>query len=189
MPDNAIKDRDDLDLLLDAALAAYVDAEAQPGLTHRILAAARHLEPRRSALRWLPLAISALAAALLASIFLIHRAGIPSHPAPLVAQVPAPTFSAGLKSNPTPPAHRAREHAARAASRPAPAQLPRLEVFPTPTPLSPEERALLTAQGNPDGVPTQPAQSAAVLDRQSVEPLHIAAIEIPPLNPPRNGGN
>ncbi|HZD48600.1 MAG TPA: hypothetical protein VE178_07625 [Silvibacterium sp.] len=190
IPDHAIKDRDDLDLLLDAALATYVDVEAEPGLTHRVLAAARHLQPRRSSLRWLPLAISALAAALLVSIYLVRRAGAPSNPAPLVAKVPATTFSTSLKSNSLSPAHRAREHAARAVSRPAEPQLPRLEVFPTPTALSSEERALLTAaHGNPERVPGQLTQSATGLDRQSVEPLHIATIEIPPLNPPRNGGN
>jgi hypothetical protein len=65
-----------------------------------------------------------------------------------------------------------------------------LEVFPTPAPLSPEEQALADlVNRDPRIVTRQIAQSAITPQPQPVERIHIAAIHIPPLNPPDNGGN
>jgi hypothetical protein len=66
------------------------------------------------------------------------------------------------------------------------ASLPRQEVFPTPTPLTPQEQALAAlATRNPGNV----SQSVAEAQKQPVEPLEIAAIRIKPLNPPDKGQN
>ena len=64
--------------------------------------------------------------------------------------------------------------------------LPRLEVFPMPTPLTSEEQALVALANRNLGDNTQPF---ARNQTQPVEPLRIAVIQIPPLNPPDNGGN
>jgi hypothetical protein len=71
MRDDPTQDRDELDILLDAALATYVDSEPSPSLRPRILAAASDLD--RPSLGWLSWAIPALAAALLMTIFRTPR--------------------------------------------------------------------------------------------------------------------
>ncbi len=58
--------------------------------------------------------------------------------------------------------------------------LPKLDVFPTPRPLSPEERALVVSVQAPE-----PPRSALVKGReQDDDSVHIAAIHIPPIEPP-----
>src|SRR5271168_4583232 len=90
------QDRDDLDPLLDAALATYADPAPAPGLTNRILASTTRLEHRPHPRRWMAWAVPALAALLLLAIFLSHR-GIVRHKQSPVAASPAP-------SSPTPTA-------------------------------------------------------------------------------------
>ena len=192
MRDDAME-RDELDLLLDqqidGALATYIDAEAKPGLAHSILAATSRREPRgRPALRWLAVAVPALAAVLLVAILVAHRANSPSQTAHVVAQAPSATPRTVLPAKPG----RLSPLVARAVkvrdAHVAPS-LPRREVFPTPVPLTAEEQALLAGRKpNSQQVSTQLAQSAT-RSEQPVEPIHIADIHIPPLNPPDNGGN
>src|SRR5579862_1957735 len=91
--------RDDLDTLLDAALASYVHAAPSPGLTPRILMATRSID-HHSAIRWTLWAIPAIAALLAVMILLpvrhIHRDPPPSalqlsrsaSPAPVTAPRP-----------------------------------------------------------------------------------------------------
>ena len=64
MPDNPMQKGDELDILLDAALATYIDSEPSPGLTRRILAVTKDLDCRAS-VRWLHWAVPTLAALLL----------------------------------------------------------------------------------------------------------------------------
>jgi hypothetical protein len=210
MRDNAMNDRDDLDILLNAALATYVDPGAAPGLISRILTSTcwrakqvnRHIDNRRP-LRWLPWAVPTLAALLLVVIFTVrhavtHRvelsatAGL-SHPSELTPHAPAistpsPKVETHLAAASNPRQIRQIKRPMHAASPPP---LPRLEVFPTPTPLSQEERALVDlANRRPD----QAAQVAnrSLADRsqeQAIEPIRIAAIHIPPLNLPDNDTN
>jgi hypothetical protein len=63
---------------------------------------------------------------------------------------------------------------------------PKLDVFPTPTPLSAEERALVTVA---DTAP--PSQREALIESQEKPdaPLSIAALNIPPLAAPGEGKN
>jgi hypothetical protein len=196
MRDDPMKERDELDSQLDAALATYVDAEANPGLTYRIIsvtsrALTNRTEPRRSSLRWLPLAVPALAAALLVTILLTQRAPVPAaishHPDQVSSRTAVsvvPCKVVPCKPAPAhPPEHRA---VAVVAARPA----PRREVFPTPVPLTAQERAFLGNRRLGD-VPAQEisAQTVQSVPHGPVEPIHIAAIHIPPLNPPDNGNN
>ena len=81
MRDDAMKDRDDLDILLDAALATYADPGLLPGLTSRIVASAHGIDSRRRPVRWLPWAVLALAALVLIVAFftphnLTHRTAL-----------------------------------------------------------------------------------------------------------------
>jgi hypothetical protein len=201
------EERDDLDLQLDAALATYAAPEANPHLAAQILAAiapdrtaaqARPTVPRR---RWQPwaiaipsIAIPALAAMLLA-VFLPLRRSHQHHPLSPTAATPHITSSMVL----TPPHPVAASHppqtpaqtptkTRRAQIQPSPveASLPKQEVFPTPTPLTPQEQALAALTNrNPGDI----SQSVARAEQQPVEPIRIAAISIQPLNPPGKGEN
>jgi hypothetical protein len=64
--------------------------------------------------------------------------------------------------------------------------LPKLNVFPAPQPLSPEEQILARFVTE-----APPAERAAFLDaqRQADSSLDIATIHIPPLDPPVKGSN
>jgi hypothetical protein len=61
----------------------------------------------------------------------------------------------------------------------APEALPRQEVFPSPSPLTPEERAAIA-------LTREPLQMAHQLDTAEVEitPIHIAGLQIKPIAPP-----
>ncbi|HTA85962.1 MAG TPA: hypothetical protein VK729_06800 [Silvibacterium sp.] len=193
MRDDAMKDRDDLDILLDAALATYADPGLSPGLTSRIVASAHGIDSRRRPVRWLPWAVLALAALVLIVAFftlhnLTHRTALPP-----VAQL-SPRPSVHVLTTPD-PAISIQPTVVRSNSPRTvktlyvanPQQpLPRLEVFPTPTPLTSEEQALVALANRNLGDNTQPF---ARNQTQPVEPLRIAVIQIPPLNPPDNGGN
>lgn len=202
MRDDSTQDRDDLDTLLDAALATYVDSEPSPGLTPRILAAASDLD-RRLSLGWLSWGVPALAAALLMTIFLAHRPAERRETSQPTADLSAPCVPASAERTPDTSGNRiaaeATPHLGSTAPRKArsvrtTAQiqplLPRRDVFPTPTPLSPEEQALAAlVNRNPEKVARQVAQSFDHGPEPPIEPLRIAAIHIPPLNPPDNGDN
>lgn len=187
MRDELTNQRDDLDILLDAALSTYVDVEARPGLTQRILTATTHLEPRRSLFSWLSWAVPALAVLVLIAIFLVDRSPAP-HPTSAVTThppIPAAPPATGAVKAPQQLRQRLPRPFGRAVSTTS-NPLPRLEVFPTPTALSPEEQALVSlVNRNPQEV----AQSTARAQQQPTEPIHIAAIEIAPLNTPDNDIN
>ena len=198
MRDDSTQDRDELDILLDAALATYVDSEPSPSLTPRILAAARDVD-RRPSRSWLFWAIPALAAALLMTIFLAHRPAARRETSQPTADLSAPRVPASAERTPntrarsiaaaaTPHLGSTPPRAARSVRTTASIEppLPRQDVFPTPTPPSPEERALaVIVNRNPEEV----AQAGETSQPKLIEPLRIAAIHIPPLNPPANGDN
>ncbi|MGA7313011.1 MAG: hypothetical protein WBX22_03490 [Silvibacterium sp.] len=190
MRDDAMKDRDDLDILLDAALATYADPGPPPGLTSRIIASAHGIDSRRRPVTWLPWAVPTLAALVIVAFFarhtLTHRTALP----PVAQLSPRPSVHVLTKPD---PAIAIQQTAVRSNSPRTvktmyvanPQQpLPRLEVFPTPTHLTSEEQALVGLANRNLGDITQ---SFARNQTQPVEPLRIAAIQIPPLNPPDNG--
>jgi hypothetical protein len=183
---------DELDVVLDAALSTYANPEPSLGLTARILAAARAAAPLRQ-FRWIIWAIPAMAALLAVLILLpgrrIHRDPLPStvqlSRSASTSPVTAPKLP--IQASSARQASRLRATATVRAPIPALEPLPKQEVFPTPTPLSTEEQALVAAVNrNPEGVARQIGQSAAQSPEQPIEPLHIAEIHIPPLNPPDN---
>ncbi len=188
-----MRDKDDLDLLLDSALSTYADPGPQSRLEERVLAslaAARTPSlsdaPRRR--HWLPWAVALSMAACLLVLWLetsrTDRKVSPQpqqvreiEPAP---RIPSNSASAGLipNRNPKRRAQATRPSDAIEAANRTP--LPKLDVFPTPHPLTPEERGLAT-------VATEAPMSMrkALLEAQTQDdaPVRIAAIHIPPLEP------
>jgi len=159
--------RDELDQLIDSALAGYVDAEPLAGLEQRVIDRVRLATRTRSLVRW------ASAAVALATVLLAVVATRPKPVQPLVGQAIRPAV---LLPGAVPQSQRQAE-------RPAPrkqksrnpatqTRLPKRDQFPTPAPLTAEERALIQlARFHPDE-----AQSPSEL-----RPIEIAPIEIAPL--------
>lgn len=205
MPDNAINDRDELDLLLDAALASDATPDPSPNLVSRILAATTQRRRGKLLTGWVIWAVPAFAA-LLAVVILIERheprnrtnspitsqlSATPHVPQPAprrltvrpsVAEVETTRGTANINLRRT-------LNTTRASTPPKP--LPKQEVFPTPTPLSPQEQAVaaLVNSNSRDSKELAQQITQPTPQGQPTEPLRIAAIHIPPLNPPDNGGN
>jgi hypothetical protein len=189
-----MREKDDLDLLIDSALSTYADPGRDSGLEDRVLVT---LAPVRTATpsvrggwrrRWLPWAVALPIAAGLLILWLSPRGD-----KPLPASEPQEARSAAPKAI-APHANSSSEvrrevphrHAVRTTQPASPVQtaqaalLPKRDVFPTPQPLTAEERALVL-------VVTQtplPAREALV-EAQSLDdsPVRIAEIHIPPLEP------
>jgi hypothetical protein len=194
-----MREKDDLDLLIDSALATYADPGADAGLEGRVLAAlspVRKEAPRRALIRsrWLPWAVALPIAAGLLFLWLSTQRQKPlpvSEPQQARESVPN-AIAPRVDSRSTSPIKEQHRHTVRIKPQPSPAQtaqaapLPKLDVFPTPQPMTPEERAL-TAVVTQTPVPARPA----VLDAESLDhqPVHIAEIQIPPLQPPTQGQN
>jgi hypothetical protein len=66
------------------------------------------------------------------------------------------------------------------------APLPKLDVFPTPQPLSSQEEALVSFAAK---APERERESLIAAQQEEDAPLSIAAIEIKPLEPPAGGAN
>jgi hypothetical protein len=145
------KERDDLDRTLDAALAKYTSAEPRERLEERILANVREASTRdaqRACWNW---GFAALAAFLLIAAALVWRWNQPTqtpvavhpsvHPS-TVKQGPVAPDLAHRDGNNAPPRslpHRTPRH------QPEPevvAANPKLDVFPSPLPLSEQEKIL-----------------------------------------------
>jgi hypothetical protein len=154
--------RDEFDSLLDAALESYANVEPPPGMEERIAARIRASRERAGFgwWRWAAVAIPALAC--LVAMF-AYRDRPPIEP-PRVAWA-------------IPPAPVPARPVAKCVQRARPAPLPRLEVFPTPSPLTSEERALLVLV----------AQSPE-LARELLTPTEPKPIEPIIIEPISNGG-
>lgn len=194
-------DKDDLDLLLVSALTTYADPGHNAGLEQRILAriAAAPTSPeRKQAPRrpWLPWAIALPLAAGLA-LLLLSNPKIKHSPSPQTqlvhesvpppalprAGAPAETHSESARINKEPastPRQQPPTHV------PNLAPLPKLDVFPTPQPLTPQEQTLaIFAIHGPE-----PERKALAEAQQRIDaPLSIAAIHIPPVQSPDQGTN
>jgi hypothetical protein len=178
---------DELDKILDRALASYSQEEPRPGLSGRVSNRIRTagLGHRFSWLRW-AMAIPAIASFLLLVFWIFdsskpsrstfrasteirgHAAASPSHDREGAVNIPQK--------------HHARLSGSRPGVKPKRLGLPKREQFPTPTPLTAEERALLAF------VSRSPKQAQKVLidaKSRSAEPIQIKEIHIEPL---QNGG-
>jgi hypothetical protein len=167
--------RDELDNLIDSTLSGYSTAEPLAGLEQRVLNRVRAAEASRRRRRFWTLAALAGPAFAALAILLLIRPGAPP-PAP-VARVTAPAVRVAPESPAPPPAvspEKPRPSVSGRApvARPSPQrELPKRNVFPTPAPVTPEERMLVElAVSHPQQLLIQP-----------VEHIEIKPIEIAPL--------
>src|SRR5690242_15687415 len=118
------------DELLERALATYAGAEPRPGLEQRVIARV-FSEPARPRFRWLrwAWAVPALAGAVVAVLSIPRTPAPPQAPRPPAAVVPV----ASAAPVPARPAIHRRHRAAQ----------PKPRLFPTPSPLTAEERLLV----------------------------------------------
>ena len=197
-------EEENLDRILESSLSRYGDPGADSGLAERILArmssearVSSEQSSNRSAPRWrsrfvLWAALPA-AACLLLTLFLLKSAGPGAHqqstrsPQPSStssgSETPVANITPAQQSRPTARHHSQPRPTMAAALAAAP---PKLDVFPLPQPLSPEERALYAFATQ---VPEK--QRQAILDAQkNVDaPLNIASIHIQPLEISETGKN
>jgi hypothetical protein len=161
----------ELDRWLDDALRGYSDVEPRAGLEQRILA---NLDARQRDRRpWWQWALvpAAVAVAISAAVLLIERTR-PMHPSPPVARV-AP--KAPAKPAVRPVARPANPPAGTRRSAPPPMQMalaqrdrpPRLNAFPSPAPLSPQEIAVLRL------VRRAPQEAALLAQAQEAERMRF----------------
>jgi hypothetical protein len=150
--------QDDLDRLIDNALAGYSSAEPLAGLEQRVLRRVRTVRRRR----WWGLVLIPAAAVLVLALLPARHVDVAMAPPPRFVE-PEPIGDATVM-----------ERSPQARRRPRRIQPNRnREYFPTPTPLTPEERVLVElARTKPEQLPPPPAQE-----------LEIKPIEIAPLVP------
>lgn len=190
-------ENDELDLLLDSALSTYADPGDNSGLEERILtriSTPATPAPRR---RWMVWAIALPATACL--LLFLFSGPRPTHPPISHAgqeyrpQQP-PVLDAHTESQSVPhlqPLPRAKTPTLKAHSRPVTLAantipLPKLDVFPTPRPLTAEERAVVSILLQ---APEPELKALAEAQKQRDALLSIAAIHISQLEPPDPGSN
>jgi hypothetical protein len=182
----------DLDPLLNSALSTYADKGSDSGLERRILArvarAQATAEFRAAGRRhWLPRILALPVAACLLLFFTMPRTARQTTETSKHSQSQTQQIISNLDQQPSPvlpgSIHRTAksasppEHEKASSARIAPPR-PKLEVFPTPQPLTPQEQALLryTTQ-----IP-EPQRAVLLETSKPVDAqLNIAAIRIPPL--------
>lgn len=144
------------DRLLEKALAGYASEEPRPGVEQRILA---RVAARRSGAVWMLPACAVVAASLVVIVTAQRheRVPIPLPPAPVPVAVVAPA--------PEPPVTVRHEQ-------------PKPSRFPSPAPLTREERAWLTLSDTGVVAGLQPGE---------IEPIQIEELTIPPIE--SEGGN
>ena len=185
-----------VDELLDSALAHHRDAEPRAGLEGRILAHVRTASQESSRKKARKLWLAAAATAAVVVLVAIHVANRSHSPVPQTSQtanaVTAAPPKEALKANvePTPAARPAAKviepkPSARRETKPS----RRIEThhwpsqFPTPAPLSPEEKALVQyVRNTPPQVLAEPIlKPDFTVQRVEVKPLEIPPLEIKPL--------
>lgn len=168
--DDRSKDNE-LDRLLEAALAKYAAAEPRSGLEERVLANLRSAAPSANRTWWRWSLVAAATAMLLIVITFAWKSRTPSHPA--IASRPAPTghLNAGpeiyvARRDPTaiPPRPRPAHKAHVLGPAPVVAGAPKLDQFPSPHPLSEQEKILASyiAQFHDEAVMVARARTEAL---------------------------
>jgi hypothetical protein len=163
------EDRDDLDRVLDTALASYSGREPWPGLEDRVVRRIRCARVRRP--RWW---MALPAAAALVMVVIAIWLGGDRRMAP--ERIERPLEIAVSPKEPLPlraPAPRAQRP--KRAARPA---VPKRERFPTPAPLTTSELAVLSLVRRD---PREAQELLAAARRPGIEPIIIEEIQIAPL--------
>jgi hypothetical protein len=162
---------EELDKILNDALSSYSREEPRPGLDDRVFDRIRTEGEHRSFewLRWV-VAIPAFACVLFSALmFLRTRDSLAKSwkPAPIISSA-APLRRIGAGAVQTTVIRRRPKHVG----------LPKREQFPTPAPLTAEERALLAFAVRS---PKQAEKFLADAHTHTTEPLQIKEIQIEPL--------
>jgi hypothetical protein len=174
----------ELDHLIDAALSSYSATDPRPDLEQRILghALAEPQHGRSPAWAW----VFALPTAACLFAFLFFAGHRDSHRSTLEATartVPAMVAGSPHETPPTSahPTPRMRSISHIRSTRPAavPEVLPKEDVFPSPSPLTAEERAAIALTREPARMPQQ-SNTAEI----EISPIHIAELQIKPIAPP-----
>jgi hypothetical protein len=175
----------ELDHLIEAALTSYSATEAHPGLEQRILANALTESPRRSRFSWAWALAVPTAACLVILLFFAGRHT--SHRNTLEATATAAPETATASPRQTPvtdsfPSPRKRSIPHKASAQPSMVSqtLPKEEVFPSPSPLTAEERAAIALVRDPAPMP----QQTDTPTRVEITPIHIAELQIKPIAHP-----
>lgn len=187
-------ERDQLDRMLDSALATYADPGPDSGLERRILSRIANEAAPAPRRRWLAWAIALPVTASLLLFMLVLRpwTNQPSTtPEANASRQPVqPSTASRPAARPTPvrrskaSVHRPRlpgKALAAASTRP-----PKLNIFPSPQPLSPEEQSLVNFAVH---APQSERESLMAAQSEADAPLRITAIEIKPLEPPAAAPN
>lgn len=174
-------ERDELDRKLSAALAKFAAVEPRAGLEDRVLANLRAEREQVADRLWWRWGLAAVAAVVVVALALASRSGKPSHL--VVANHPSPTMRSpqqsgyrevtienhsGVRVQDLRPAQRKTTHR----SRPTVvADEPKLDQFPSPQPLSEQERILASyvAQYPEHAVLVARAQAEALREDQEEE--------------------
>jgi hypothetical protein len=160
--------QDDLDKVIDGALAAYSQAEPLAGLESRVLTRVRTAKTARRRLwRW------ALPVPVLAAILVAVLTRKPE-PVPVARIAPPPvTVESPALAPPAVPRHFAARPPARTPRPFVRAGLPKQEMFPTPSQLTKEERLLVElAQSHPYELTARPVEAI------EIKPIQIAPLQI-----------
>ncbi len=181
------KEKRFVDELLRASLRHYAGAEPRPGLEVRVLAGVRARQEaarRRKAWAW---AVGIAAAAAMVTLLVFHLPHRQSNSLPVTAKAPA-NLSAPAAAKIAPPAQPPMPRRPRRPAAPSRVDT-RPQQFPTPRPLSEQEKLLLVYAQSLQG---SSAASAPDADQDSehdlkIPPLSITAIKIEPLAPPESG--
>jgi hypothetical protein len=182
MPD----ERDDkfLDELLDASLRHYSDAVPREGLEGRVLARLRSARAAESRPMWVWALTAGVAAIIVLIAGIAIRKPVPVRPAVTSQHASEPQRM--VEISPAGPAVALRTVPARHRSRPAKrrAQLPEAHwpaQFPTPTPLSEQEKLLLAYTRWMASSARESPVAEEQQDELEIPPLAITALNISPL--------
>jgi hypothetical protein len=187
-------ERDELDHLLRSALSTYADPGPGSGLEERIAARIRTesaLPTRNPRLLW-ALHLAAAACLLLVVLFTPKPPHLQLDSAEQSRLLQQPHTTIALSQAPRAASTAGLFNQARAGVRKSqqpilvtysPASLPKLDVFPTPRPVTATER-LLASQA-----PASELQALAGAPMQADLPPSFASIHNPPLEPPDEGEN
>jgi hypothetical protein len=183
----------ELDELIRSSIASYGEPAPNSELAQRILVRIAAEPEQVSRSRWLPWVIALPVAACLITIFILFETRPVHAPAGVAnqAQIPAQMHDYIAAGEPHLTQHENRKAIARheglprlAAVNSKPQPLPKLDVFPTPQPLTREEQALVQFAAR-----APVAEREALLEEQQKHdaPLTIAAIKIQPIELPELG--
>lgn len=157
---------DEIDRLLNEVLSAYTVAPERFGLKERVLArVSEHTRRRRYWFAFVPATAAAICGLLIVSPLYFTRNELP---APRIDAKPSDVADNYTPPPTTPPKQPIRKRAVE----------PKRPQFPTPFPLTQQERALLEI------AQSHPAQLAAL--NRPIEPLEIPLIQIEPLDEGKN---